>query len=115
MSRPTCWRTSASSPSIRACTASHDALGMTMDPGVAERARNTLLVRGTLGSGVGRWGIAIVGAITLLALAGPWFSPYSPTDTMALPLDAPTTEHLLGTDGLGRDVLSRYLHGGRVL
>jgi peptide/nickel transport system permease protein len=88
---------------------------MTIEPGVAARARSTLLVRGTLGSEVGRWGIAIVGAITLLALAGPWFSPYSPTDTLALPLDAPTRAHLLGTDGLGRDVLSRYLHGGRVL
>ncbi len=88
---------------------------MTIETGVAARARNTLLVRGTLGSEVGRWGVALVGAITLLALVGPWFSPYSPTDTLALPLDAPTAAHLLGTDGLGRDVLSRYLHGGRVL
>ena len=87
---------------------------MTTQPTVTERARNTLLVRGTLGSDVGRWGLAIVGAIVLLALVGPWFSPYPPTATLALPLDAPSPAHLLGTDGLGRDVLSRYLHGGRV-
>ena len=32
-----------------------------------------------------------------------------------LPLEAPSRAHLLGADGLGRDALSRYLDGGRVL
>jgi peptide/nickel transport system permease protein len=68
-----------------------------------------------LDSGVGGCGVAIVSGVALLALAGPWLSPYSPIETLALPLDAPSAAHLLGTDGLGRDVLARFLHGGRVL
>ena len=88
---------------------------MTMQPTMPERVRSSLAVRGTLGSGVGRWGLSIVGGIVLLAIVGPWFSPYSPIATLALPLEAPSPEHWLGTDGLGRDALSRFLYGGRVL
>lgn len=88
---------------------------MSLQPTVTQRLRGSLFVRGSLGSGVGRCGLAIVGGILLLALVGPYLSPYSPYATLTLPLDAPSPEHLLGTDGLGRDVLARYLHGGRVL
>ncbi len=60
-------------------------------------------------------GAGIVGIMTLIALAAPWLAPYDPT---ALNLKAillpPSPEHLLGTDALGRDVLSRLLYGARV-
>lgn len=88
---------------------------MSAGPIMAERLGGSLFLRGTLGSAVGRWGLGIVMAIVVLALVGPWLSPYSPLATMALPLEAPSAAHLLGTDGLGRDALSRFLHGGRVL
>ena len=48
-----------------------------------------------------------------VAILGPYVAPYSPTALVGLPLDSPSREHLLGTDQLGRDVLSRVLNGGR--
>jgi len=60
-------------------------------------------------------GFALVGGMSLAAILAPWIAPFDPT---ALNVDAllepPGAAHLLGTDALGRDVLSRMLHGGRV-
>ena len=54
--------------------------------------------------------LAIVG-MTVLA---PWLAPCDPTQIdMYNRLAAPCREHLLGTDALGRDVLSRVIYGGR--
>lgn len=50
--------------------------------------------------------------ILLLALAGPWIAPETPTSPIDRPYLGPTRELQLGTDGLGRDVRSRLLHGG---
>ena len=50
--------------------------------------------------------------LVLVAVFAPVIAPHSPTDqnlnNMLLP---PSAEHLLGTDDLGRDVLSRLIHG----
>lgn len=43
----------------------------------------------------------------------PLLAPYDPLQTNVDALSAPSREHLLGTDSLGRDVLSRMLHGGQ--
>jgi len=60
-------------------------------------------------------GFVLVGAISLAALLAPWLAPFDPTAINAdAILQAPGAAHLLGTDALGRDVLSRMLHGGRV-
>lgn len=50
----------------------------------------------------------------LLAVVGPCFAPYDPA-AINIPnrLSAPGGEWLLGTDALGRDILSRLLHGAR--
>ncbi|WP_243312295.1 ABC transporter permease [Fundidesulfovibrio agrisoli] len=60
-------------------------------------------------------GFLLVGGMSLAAVLAPWIAPFDPT---ALNVDAllqpPGAAHLLGTDALGRDVLSRMLHGGRV-
>lgn len=60
-------------------------------------------------------GSAIVGVVVLAALLGPLVAPYSPTqqDIRNL-LRPPLPEHLLGTDELGRDTLTRVLYGARV-
>ena len=52
--------------------------------------------------------------VTLVCLAAPVLSPY-PFDRGVLEdtLQGPSSAHLLGTDDVGRDVLSRLLHGGR--
>jgi ABC-type dipeptide/oligopeptide/nickel transport system permease subunit len=61
---------------------------------------------------------AIVGAVLLalvvgIALFGPFFAPDPPDRPVGIPFERPTSAHLLGTDFLGRDVLSRVLWGGR--
>jgi len=59
--------------------------------------------------------LALVAVYTLLAVAAPLLSPYDP---YAIDADAflapPSASHWLGTDQLGRDVLSRVIHGARV-
>ena len=53
-------------------------------------------------------------AILLMTIFAPWLAPYDPTEVnMKSRLLDPCREHLLGTDSLGRDVLSRVIYGGR--
>ena len=67
-----------------------------------------------------RYGLAAVGATIvmvwiLLALLAPLISPYSPNVVdVTVRLRPPSAVYWLGTDTLGRDVLSRLLHGARV-
>ncbi len=53
--------------------------------------------------------------IFLLAILAPWVAPYSykTQDTLNI-LSFPGSEHWLGTDRLGRDLLSRMIYGARV-
>jgi peptide/nickel transport system permease protein len=60
-------------------------------------------------------GLAIFGAIVLLAIAAPLISPYDPAEQhLTSRLRPPSTEFWFGTDSFGRDVLSRILWGARV-
>ncbi len=58
---------------------------------------------------------AIVGGWVLLAVFAPFVAPYDPTaiDIMQA-LKAPDAVHWFGTDQVGRDVLSRVIHGARI-
>jgi peptide/nickel transport system permease protein len=59
----------------------------------------------------GAVGTAIIIVFVLIAIFAPVISPYSPLATDAAnPLAAPSPEHWLGTDEIGRDVLSRLLY-----
>ncbi len=60
-------------------------------------------------------GMALVGGLMLGALAAPWIAPY-PYDRTDLPYGAkpPGRLHLLGSDELGRDLLTRILYGAQV-
>jgi peptide/nickel transport system permease protein len=52
--------------------------------------------------------------VIVVALFGPWLAPYDPYDqNLSLSLSQPSQAHLLGTDSLGRDVLSRLIYGSR--
>ena len=66
-------------------------------------------------SGPGRWGLALTVLLVMVGLAAPWFAPYDPA-AQDLPqrLEAPSGRHWMGTDELGRDVLSRIVFGARV-
>jgi peptide/nickel transport system permease protein len=59
-------------------------------------------------------GLAIVTALAVVALLAPWLAPHDPTLVdPARGFAGPSSEHLLGTDNLGRDVLSRLVYGAR--
>jgi peptide/nickel transport system permease protein len=62
-----------------------------------------------------RIGLAIVAILVLIALAGPLVAPHSPTEFVAAPNSAPSGDAVFGADALGRDVLSRFLNGGRTV
>jgi peptide/nickel transport system permease protein len=60
-----------------------------------------------------RVGLAIVVIMVLIALLGPLFAPHSPTAFVGIPNSGPGGHTVFGTDYVGRDVLSRFLNGGR--
>ena len=60
-------------------------------------------------------GLFIIVAFVVLSLAAPLLAPYSPSiQDLGNRLAPPSFAHWLGTDELGRDILSRILFGGRV-
>jgi peptide/nickel transport system permease protein len=60
-------------------------------------------------------GGVVVLAWVFIAASAPWIAPYDPIEQEVLNrLAPPSSHHWLGVDGLGRDVLSRVVHGGRV-
>jgi peptide/nickel transport system permease protein len=67
----------------------------------------------------GRWvvilGMLIILLLIIAAIFAPWLAPYNPIkSSMEESLQQPSRQHLLGTDILGRDVLSRIIFGARV-
>jgi dipeptide transport system permease protein len=66
-------------------------------------------------------GLAIVVLVLLMAALAPWIAPYSPNDTDPSVFLTPPAwsaggsgAHWLGTDAIGRDILSRLIHGARL-
>jgi peptide/nickel transport system permease protein len=57
-------------------------------------------------------GLVIVGLMVAIAVFGPLVAPHSPTEFVAAPNAGPSGNALFGADALGRDVFSRWLHGG---
>lgn len=72
------------------------------------------------GNPSGRFGFVLLALLVSAAVLAPWISPYDPTSQTLSAMDtAPSWlggegGYLLGTDSLGRDVLSRVLHGLRL-
>jgi len=59
-------------------------------------------------------GFIVFAGIVMLAALAPWIAPASPVRTnFGAVLQAPSARHLMGTDELGRDVLSRAIFGAR--
>jgi peptide/nickel transport system permease protein len=60
-------------------------------------------------------GSLIIALLTLVAIFAPLISPYDPSAIDAGNwLSAPSSQHLLGTDSLGRDLFSRLVYGARI-
>lgn len=64
---------------------------------------------------LGCFGLLLVMLLVAAAIGADWLTPWSPTAlNVRQRLLPPDFTHLLGTDHLGRDILSRVLHGGRI-
>jgi peptide/nickel transport system permease protein len=62
-----------------------------------------------------RVGFAIACLLVLVALLAPWISPARPAaQNLAVRLQGPSLSHWMGTDELGRDILTRIMYGARV-
>jgi peptide/nickel transport system permease protein len=60
-------------------------------------------------------GVAIVGVIVFVSLAGPLLGFVEPNkQNLAQALEGPSVQHPFGTDTLGRDILTRVVYGGRI-
>ena len=81
----------------------------------APRSPGAIIMRRILTSWQGQFGVVVLAVIVSLGLLAPWIAPYSPTDidpeAFSMP---PSAAHWFGTDEIGRDVLSRVLHGATV-
>jgi peptide/nickel transport system permease protein len=63
---------------------------------------------------LGAFGAALVAFFLFMAFFSPLLTPYDATKSVAVPLQAPSGKHFLGTDSLGQDVLSRVLQGSQI-
>ena len=60
-------------------------------------------------------GLTIVAALAVVALLAPWIAPHDPAHIdPAIGFAGRSASHWLGTDNLGRDVLSRLVYGARL-
>ena len=60
-------------------------------------------------------GTVIVAVVVLSAMLAPWIAPYSPYDLdVTVMLEGPSSAHWLGTDEVGRDVLSRTIFAAQI-
>ncbi len=59
-------------------------------------------------------GLIVLTALVLSAALAPWITPYDPNSMEFGFLESPSWRHPLGTDDLGRDLLTRLLHGAQV-
>lgn len=75
----------------------------------------TTLFKKALSNPLSLVGFIIIVCVFLLSMLAPIVAPFDPNyiDVKAILLE-PSMQHWMGTDGLGRDVLSRMLYGGRI-
>jgi peptide/nickel transport system permease protein len=93
---------------------------VTSNPNTVGKRMNKLALR-LLKSKTGMVGLVIVVLVTLMAIFAPLLAPYDPAKTNVvsrlLPpfwMEGGSTEYLLGTDNLGRDILSRIIYGSQI-
>jgi peptide/nickel transport system permease protein len=73
------------------------------------------IVRGVFKHKLSRAGIVIIILLSGMAIFAPLLAPYNPnTQDLYNVLTGPSTTHWLGTDNVGRDLLSRLIYGSRV-
>jgi peptide/nickel transport system permease protein len=84
-------------------------------PGAAPRRFTRLFAERLRANKLAMAGLVLVAGLAAAAIAAPWIAPHDPTTIDArIILAGPSAQHLLGTDDLGRDVLSRMIYGARI-
>ncbi|HHS89015.1 MAG TPA: ABC transporter permease, partial [Rhodobacteraceae bacterium] len=58
-------------------------------------------------------GLVLTAGFFLMAIFAPWIAPYGMAEVVGDVWEPRSAEHLLGTDNIGRDLLSRMIYGGR--
>jgi peptide/nickel transport system permease protein len=73
------------------------------------------MVRALLRNPLAVVGLVIIIGLLIVAAFAPVLAPYSPIESnLGARLLAPSADHWMGTDELGRDILSRIIHGARI-
>jgi ABC-type dipeptide/oligopeptide/nickel transport system permease subunit len=92
-----------------------DALLYQLGPRRASKVGVWAVMRAVLSHKVSCMGIVIILLLVLMAIFAPLLAPYDPNEQdLYRVLEGPTRAHLLGTDDVGRDLLSRVIYGSRV-
>lgn len=95
-------------------TLSTDAKTEVLEP-VAEGKPLLVNVKRLLRLPLACFGFVVLLIVVLSAILAPWVAPYDPLEqNIDARLQGPSGAHLLGTDELGRDVLSRIIYGSRI-
>lgn len=82
-------------------------------PRIADQAKRIL--RGICSTRGGLFGLIFVTTMVVTAVFASWLSPFDPNaQDIVNRFSGPTGEHLMGTDYLGRDILSRIIFGCRI-
>ena len=84
------------------------------DPAAIPAAKSVGVTHKLVRDPVARVGLALVTLFLLMAVFGPSLAPRDPLEVTVDRLQRPSFRHLLGTDGLGRDLFSRLLTGARL-
>lgn len=79
------------------------------------RSPSAIFAQRVTSSWQGAFGLWVLGAVLFAGILAPWIAPYSPLDIDPENfVGAPSAKHWFGTDEIGRDILSRVLHGATV-
>jgi peptide/nickel transport system permease protein len=81
---------------------------------IGEAAPRRLWLRHLLRDKKAVAGLVVLALLTVAALTAPWITPYDPNAMAFMMIEGPSLAHPLGTDDLGRDLLSRLIYGAQV-
>ena len=81
----------------------------------SRRTLRRTLLRNMRRQPLGTFGVIVLAIMALAAIGAPYIAPFDPTagDSNAL-FQPPSATYWLGTDGFGRDMLSRLIYGARI-
>ena len=92
-----------------------DTIPSQIEPRRAPRVGFRAVLRALFKHKLSRVGIVFIILLVGMAALAPWLAPYDPNkQDLYHVLSGPSKEHWLGTDNVGRDLLSRIIYGARV-